>query len=184
MLACQRAASFVATVLPVPLSRLARPCDLSSYTYTPSGRSPAQSAASGFGALGFGGETCRAWHLGYSSRRDRSRPLSRSTRRSSRRLRGVSRCDASSAGYGLLASRRAPPRNRRTAPPRVAQLGTRPLASAPHLPFVALCVIGISDTISLRFWARRFCGRRWSGGVSRVRQRRTRRRMRVVARSQ
>ena len=84
-----------------------------------------------------GGETCRPWHLGCSSRLDRSRPRSRSPRRRSRRLRGVSRRDASSAGYGLLASRRAPPRMRRTAPPRVAQLGARPLAALPHPPIGA-----------------------------------------------
>ena len=46
-------------------------------------------------------------------------------------------------------------------------------ALAPSRPlliclFVALCVIGISDTISLRFWARRFCGRRRSGGCTRA----------------
>ena len=58
--------------------------------------------------------------------REVPRPRSRFPRRLSRRLRGVSRRDASSAGYCLLASRRAPPRMRRTAPPRVAQLGLAP----------------------------------------------------------
>ena len=52
-LACQRVASFAATVLPVPPGRLARPCGRSAYAYTPSGRSPAQSAASGIGVPGW-----------------------------------------------------------------------------------------------------------------------------------
>ena len=42
--AFQRAATVVATVRPVHLGRLARPCDRSLYTYTASGRSPAQLA--------------------------------------------------------------------------------------------------------------------------------------------
>ena len=70
--------------------------------------------------------------------RDRSRPRSRSPRRRSRRLRGVSRRDASSVEYNLLASRRAPPRMRRTASPRVAQLGARPLAALPQVPIGAI----------------------------------------------
>ena len=56
-----------------------------------------------------------------------------SPRRRSRRLRGVSRRDASSVEYNLLASRRAPPRMRRTASPRVTQLGARPLAALPQI---------------------------------------------------
>ena len=52
VLACQRTASFAATVRPVPLGRHARPCDRSAYAYTPSGRSPAHPASIGFGVLG------------------------------------------------------------------------------------------------------------------------------------
>ena len=51
--ACQRAPSFAATVRPKPLGRPARPCDRSAYAYTPSGRSPAHAAATGFGVLGW-----------------------------------------------------------------------------------------------------------------------------------
>ena len=74
----------------------------------------------------------------------RPRPRSRSPRRRSLRLRGVSRRDALSAEYSLLASRRAPPRMRRTAPPRVAQLGARPpcVVSSPLMrcvPFALSC---------------------------------------------
>ena len=85
---------------------------------------------------------------------DRSRPRSRAPlapasrfalralgippRRRSCRLRGVSRRDASSVEYNLLASRRAPPRMRRTASPRVAQLGARPLAALPQVPIGAI----------------------------------------------
>ena len=83
---------------------------------------------------------------------DRSRPRSRSPRRRSRRLRGVSRRDASSVEYNLLASRRAPPRIRRTASPRVAQLGARPLASLPQLPIGALLSL---HPARLRLWLRR-----------------------------
>ena len=70
----------------------------------------------------------RAWHLWSSSARcSGSRPHSRSLRRRSRRLRGDTRRNASSAGYRLLALRRVSPRIRRTASPHVAQFGTRPL---------------------------------------------------------
>ena len=75
-----------------------------------------------------GGEASRAWHLWSSSARcSVARPLSRSLRRRSRRLRGDTRRNASSPGYRLLALRRVSPRIRRTAPLHVAQFGTRPL---------------------------------------------------------
>ena len=70
----------------------------------------------------------RAWHLWSSSARcSGARPHSRSLRRRSRRLRGDTRRNASSAGYRLLALRRVSPRIRRTASLHVAQFGTRPL---------------------------------------------------------
>ena len=83
---------------------------------------------------------------------DRSQPRSRSPRRRSRRLRGVSRRDASSVEYNLLASWRAPPRIRRTASPRLAQLGARPLAALPQLPIGALLPL---HSARLRLWLRR-----------------------------
>ena len=76
----------------------------------------------------------RAWHLWSSSSRSGApRPRSRSPRRLSRRLHGVTRRHASSAEYRLLALRRVPPRIRRTEPSRVAQLATRHAAPLPHL---------------------------------------------------
>ena len=82
----------------------------------------------------------------------RPRPLSRSPRRRSLRLRDVSRCDALSAGYRLLASRRATPRIRRTASPRIAQLGTRPpcVVSSPLMRCVPFAPFA-----RLRLWLRR-----------------------------
>ena len=65
--------------------------------------------------------------LGSSARCLGARPLSRSLRRRSRRLRGDTRRNASSPGYRLLALRRVSPRIRRTASAHVAQFGTRPL---------------------------------------------------------
>ena len=65
--------------------------------------------------------------LGSSARCSVARPLSRSLRRRSRRLRGDTRRNASSPGYRLLALRRVSPRIRRTALLHVAQFGTRPL---------------------------------------------------------
>ena len=65
--------------------------------------------------------------LGSSARCSVVRPLSRSLRRRSRRLRGDTRRNASSPGYRLLALRRVSPRIRRTASAHVAQFGTRPL---------------------------------------------------------
>ena len=83
-----------------------------------------------------GGEASRAWHLWSSSARcSRSRPHSRSMRRRSRRLRGDTRRNASSAEYRLLALRRVSLRIRRTASLHVAQFGTRPLV--PSSPFAA-----------------------------------------------
>ena len=80
-----------------------------------------------------GDEASRAWHLWSSSSRSVApRPRSRSPRRLSRRLHGVTRRNASSAEYRLLALRRVPPRIRRTEPPRVAQLATRHAAPLPH----------------------------------------------------
>ena len=66
--------------------------------------------------------------LGSSARCSGARPLSRSLRLRSRRLRGDTRRNASSLGYRLLALRRVSPRIRRTASAHVAQFGARPLA--------------------------------------------------------
>ena len=134
--------------------RFARPSPHSAYTYTPSGASPAQLASPCFGPLGYGPDRDRAWHLWSSSSRNiaprpRSpslplrvgqrtalttdkRRLPRSPRRLARRLHGVTRRNASSAGYRLLALRRVPPRIRRTEPSRVVQLATRHAAPLHH----------------------------------------------------
>ena len=113
--------------------RLARPCNRSAYTYTPSGRSPALLVSFSRVSLGCGPDRDRAWHLWSSSSRSVApRPRSRSSRRLSRRLHGVTRRYASSAEYRLLALRRVPPRIRRTEPSRVAQLATRHAVPLPH----------------------------------------------------
>ena len=113
--------------------RLARPCDRSTYTYMSSGRSPAQLATPCFGPPRCGPDRDRAWQLWSSSSRSGApRPRSRSPRRLSRRLHGVTRRHASSAEYRLLALRRVPPRIRRTEPSRVAQLATRHAVPLPH----------------------------------------------------
>ena len=113
--------------------RLARPCDRSAYTYTPSGRSPARLVSFSRVPPRCGPDRDRAWHLWSSSSRSVApRPRSRSPRRLSRRLHGVTRRNASSAEYRLLALRRVPPRIRRTKPSRVAQLATRHAAPLPH----------------------------------------------------
>ena len=125
--ACQCAVTVGATVLPVQGGRFVRPPPRSAYTYTPSGASSAQLATPCFGPLGVGPDRDRAWHLWSSSARcSGARPHSRSLRRRSRRLRGDTRRNASSAGYRLLALRRVSPRIRRTASLHVAQFGTRP----------------------------------------------------------
>jgi len=113
---------------PCESGRFRRPSPRSAYTYTPSGASPAVIVSLSKVPPGFGPKQSRAWHLWSSSARcSGSWPLSRSLRRRSRRLRGDTRRNASSAGYRLLALRRVSPRIRRTASPHVAQFGTRPL---------------------------------------------------------
>ena len=80
-----------------------------------------------------GPKQSRAWHLWSSSSLSVApRPRSRSPRRLSRRLLGVTRRNASSAEYRLLALRRVPPRIRRTEPSRVTQLATRHAVPLPH----------------------------------------------------
>ena len=109
--AFQRAVTVGATVLPAQGGRFARPSPHSAYTYTPSGASPAQLASPCFGPLSCGPDRDRAWHLWSSSSRNIApRPRSHSPRRLSRRLHGVTRRNASSAEYRLLALRRVPPR--------------------------------------------------------------------------
>ena len=118
---------------PTRNGRLARPCDRSTYTYMSSGRSPALLVSFSWVPPGFGPKQSRAWHLWSSSSRSVApRPRSCSPRRLSRRLHGVTRRNASSAEYRLLALRRVPPRIRRTEPSRVAQLATRHAAPLPH----------------------------------------------------
>ena len=157
---------------PVPLGRPARPCDRSAYAYTPSGRSPAHSAASGFGVLGL--------------RRRNLPPMAPRAFVATARGLGLalaplvvapvasaacSRRDASSAGYGLLASRRAPPRMRRTALPRVAQLGARPLAPSPQahnrcVPLAMPCAAPPSAMPLGAAWTgRRATGRAFGGAT-------------------
>ena len=131
--AFQCAVTVGATVLALLGGRLARPSTRSPYTYTASGSSPVQSASPKRVPLGCGPDRDRAWHLWSSSSRSVApRPRSRSPRRLSRRLHGVTRRNASSAEYRLLALRRVPPRIRRTEPSRVAQLATRHAVPLPH----------------------------------------------------
>ena len=112
---------------PCESGRFRRPSPRSAYTYTPSGASPAVIDSLSKVPPGFGPKQSRALHFWSSSARcSGSRPLSRSLRRRSRRLRGDTRRNASSAGYRLLALRRVSPRIRRTASLHVAQFGTRP----------------------------------------------------------
>ena len=125
--AFQCAVTVGATVLPVQGGRFVRPAPRSAYTYTPSGASPAQLASPCFGPLGKTPTVTARGILGSSARCSVARPLSRSLRRRSRRLRGDTRCNASSPEYRLLALRRVSPRIRRTASSHVAQFGTRPL---------------------------------------------------------
>ena len=113
---------------PTRNGRFARPCDRSTYTYMPSGRSPARLVSFSRVPPRCGPDRDRAWHLWSSSARcSRPRPLSRSMRRRSRRIRGDTRLNASSAEYRLLALRRVSLRIQRTASLHVAQFGTRPL---------------------------------------------------------
>ena len=135
--AFQRAVTVGATVLPVQGGRFARPSPRSPYTYTASGASPAQLASPCFGPLGVGPDRDRAWHLWSSSARcSGARPLSRSLRRRSRRLRGDTRRNASSANTPprLATCLTAHPTNRVAACRSVRHSPPRPL---PHLPIGA-----------------------------------------------
>ena len=112
---------------PCESGRFRRPPPRSAYTYTPSGRSPALLVSFSRVPLGKAPTVTARGILGSSARCSGARPLSRSLRRRSRRLRGETRRNALSAEYRLLALRRVSPRIRRTASLHVAQFGTRPL---------------------------------------------------------
>ena len=135
---------------PTRNGRFARPCDTplvpasrfglrpqgicSTYTYMSSGRSPARLVSFSWVPPGFGPKQSRAWHLWSSSARcSGSRPLSRSLRRRSRRLRGDTRRNASSADTPprLATCLTAHPTNRVVACRSVRHSPPRPL---PHLP--------------------------------------------------
>ena len=126
--AFQCAALFRATVLALrerPITASFAP--LGVYIYAVGGES-CRNRLTLEGSARQGPKQSRAWHLWSSSARcSRSRPLSRSMRLRSRRLRGDTRRNASSVEYRLLALRRVSPCIRRTASLHVAQFGTRPL---------------------------------------------------------
>ena len=113
--------------------RFARPSARSAYTYTPSGPSPAQ--------LDWFSQVPPRWRrrnkprlhfCGSSSPVSGPRPPSRSTRRCSRALHppSASQCFVGGTPPPCLARIRR--RSPRTASPRVAQFGARPLARLPH----------------------------------------------------
>ena len=86
--------------------RLARPCNRSAYTYTPSGRSPALLVSFSRVSLGCGPDRDRAWHPRALGKR-----RMRSSLASGKSATPPARCihrplrDTSSAGYHLLVSR-------------------------------------------------------------------------------
>ena len=131
--AFQCAVTVGATVLALekrPISAFLRPLDIYIYAF---GSQPCATRLVFEGSARQGPDRDRAWHLWSSSSRSVApRPRSHSPRRLSRRLHGVTRHNASSAEYRLLALRRVPPRIRRTEPSRVAQLATRHAAPLPH----------------------------------------------------
>ena len=85
--------------------RLARPCDRSAYTYTPSGRSPALLVSFSRVPPRCGPDRDRAWHPRVLGQGDAcsSLPSGKSSTPPARCIHH-SRHDASSAGYRLLAS--------------------------------------------------------------------------------
>ena len=90
---------------PTRNGRLARPCDRSTYTYMPSGRSPALLVSFSWVPLGFGPKQSRAWHpreLGNQRMRS-SLPSGKSSTPPARCIHRPRR-DTSSAEYRLLVS--------------------------------------------------------------------------------
>ena len=119
---------------PCESGRFRRPSPRSAYTYTPSGASPAVIVSLSKVSPGFGPKQSRALHFWSSSARcSGSRPPSRSLRRRSRRLRGDTRRNASSADTPprLATCLTAHPTNRVAACRSVRHSPPRPL---PHLP--------------------------------------------------
>ena len=124
--------------------RFARPSTRSAYTYTPPGSSPAQLASPCFGPFRYDPNCGRAWHLWSSSARcSGARPPSRSLRRRSRRLRGDTRRNASSANTPprLATCLTAHPTNRIVACRSVRHSPPRPL---PHLPIGAFFFVSLA----------------------------------------
>ena len=118
---------------PTRNGRFARPCDRSTYTYMPSGRSPARLVSFSRVPPRCGPDRDRAWHLWSSSSREECPRLRyRSTRRCSRVFRSpfASRCRV--AGIPAPCLTRVCRRNPRTASPRVTPLSARPLSPLPH----------------------------------------------------
>ena len=146
VLACQRTASFAATVRPVPLGRHARPCDpwrMHIRLRVAVLRIPPRSASV---CSACGGETCRPWHLGCSSRlrgTSASLPLpasplpSPSRRFAPRRFVGRIRPPRLAACSAAHATNRAAAcRSARRSAPRVASSASKRCASS--APFARL----------------------------------------------
>jgi len=123
---------------PTRNGRLARPCDRSTYTYMPSGRSPALLVSFSWVPLGFGPKQSRAWHpreLGYRHMRS-SLPSGKSASPPARCIHRPQR-DTSSAEYRLLVSRASVCASRELSSRRSPALAPHTCAVSPTFLFGA-----------------------------------------------
>ena len=151
--AFQRAVTVGATVLPVQGGRFVRPCDRSTYTYMPSGRSPAQLASPCFGPLGCGPDRDRAGHpreLGKQRMRS-SLPSGKSATPPARCIHRPQR-DTSSAEYHLLVSRASVGASRELSSRRSPAFAPHTCAVSPTFRYGAFLfvVFALADLSSVR----------------------------------
>ena len=130
-----------------------RPCDRSTYTYMPSGRSPAQLASPCFGPLGCGPDRDRAGHpreLGKQRMRS-SLPSGKSSTPPARCIHRPQR-DTSSAEYRLLVSRASAGASRELSSRRSPALAPHTCAVSPTFRYGAFFFVAsaLADLSSAR----------------------------------
>ena len=140
----------MATVLPVQGGRFVRPCDRSTYTYMPSGRSPARLVSFSRVPPRCGPDRDRAGHpreLGKQRMRS-SLPPGKSATPPARCIHRPQR-DTSSAGYRLLVSRASAGASRELSSRRSPALAPHTCAVSPTFRYGAFLFVALALAVIL-----------------------------------